>query len=340
MESFDPLPRRARESGFSPFDLITRAKRLRERPCDLIHCFDHRPAVSLPGLHFAHRRRIPCVFDWGDLWGMEGIAGERRRLTRFSVGLADHWLEEKVLRRADGLTVINTALRDRARARFSCPIHLMPVGANSDLINPLPKLESRRQLGLPEDASIVVHTGLAPYDAGYLARSFVELARNHPATLLVLTGCAFPVLKKAAAKAGLSRQLISFGMRELETRAKVMACADVLLLPYTNRRVNRFRYPNKLGDYLSAGRPIVTNRTGDLGQLVMEERVGLVAEDTPESFASAVQRLFDDKDLRDELGRRGRDLAESKLDWRFLAAGLERFYEETLVPFNRGSGLA
>jgi len=47
----------------------------------------------------------------------------------------------------------------------------------------------------------------------------------------------------------------------------------------------------------------------------------------------AVQRLFDDDSLREELGRRGRELAESKLDWRFLAAGLEPFYEDTLARF-------
>jgi glycosyltransferase involved in cell wall biosynthesis len=122
-------------------------------------------------------------------------------------------------------------------------------------------------------------------------------------------------------------------MLDLDARVAVLACADVLLLPYTNRSVNRFRYPNKLGDYLAAGRPIVTNLTGDLGQLVADERVGLIAEDTPESFARAVQRLFDDESLREELGQRGRELAESKLDWRFLAAGLERFYQDTLARF-------
>lgn len=333
-EPFDPLPRRARESGFSPFDVISRLKRLPKQCFDIIHCFDHRPSVSLPGLLLARRRRLPCIFDWADLWGFEGIAAERGPLLRMSLGLVDQRLENSVRLRADALTVINTALRDRAQARFSVPINLLPVGTNSDLIRPLSKRESRRRFGLPEDASIAVHTGLAPYDAGYLARSFVELARGHPGTLLVLTGRTFPILKRVAAEAGLSRQLIPLGMLDLEARVAVMACADVLLLPYTNRSVNRFRYPNKLGDYLAAGRPIVTNLTGDLGRLVADERVGLIAEDTPESFASAVKRLFDDESLRDELGRRGRELAESKLDWGFLAAGLERFYNETLASFH------
>lgn len=331
VESFDPLPRRARESGLSPFDFLGRMRSLWKLPCDLIHCFDHRPAISFPGLFFARTRRVPCVFDWADLWGFEGIAAERGPMSRWSLGVVDQLLENTVRRRADSLTVINTPLRDRARAKFSVPIHLLPVGANSDVIRPMPKQESRRRLGLPENASIAVHTGQAPYDALYLARSFVELAKTNPATLLILAGGSFRILTRALAKAGLSKQLLQFGMLDRDKLAVLMACADVLLLPYTNRAVNRFRYPNKLGDYLAAGRPIVTNRTGDLGRLAAEEKFALLADDTPESFANAMKQLFDNESLRDELGRRGRQLAESKLDWGFFAADLERFYEETIA---------
>src|ERR1022692_2374381 len=187
-EGFDPLPARARESGLSPFDLVNRIRHLLRDRCDLVHCFDHRPTVSLPGLLLARRRRIPCIFDWADLWGFEGIAAERGLFSRILLGTADHLLEESVRRRADALTAINTALRDRAKERFTVPIHLLPVGASSDLIKPLPKKEMRRRFGLPEEASIAVHTGLAPYDMLYLAEAFVELARRYPGALLVMAG--------------------------------------------------------------------------------------------------------------------------------------------------------
>ena len=145
-----------------------------------------------------------------------------------------------------------------------------------------------------------------------------------------MAGRRFPILESIVAAAGFSDQLVRLGMLDRPDLAEAMACADVLLLPYTNRPVNLHRYPNKLGDYLSAGRAIVTNPTGDLGRLVGRERVGLLASDTPEAFASAIKQLFDQPELADELGQRGRQLAESKLDWRFLAAGLESFYDETL----------
>jgi glycosyltransferase involved in cell wall biosynthesis len=331
IEAFDPLPSRARESGLSPFDLVSRMRYLRGDRYDLVHCFDHRPTVSLPALLFARSRRIPCIFDWADLWGFEGIASQRRLLARAFLGSVDQFLEDRVRHRADALTVINTKLRDRARQRFHVPIHLLPVGANSDLIQPLPKREMRRRFGLPENAAIALHAGLSPYDAAYLAKSFVELVRLHPGAMLVIAGRRFPILDRIIAEAGFSSRLCRLGMLDREALAAAMACADVLLLPYTNRAVNLYRYPNKLGDYLSAGRPIVTNETGDLGRLVADERVGLAVPDTPEAFALAVKKLFDDTALADELGRRGRALAETKLDWRFLARDLETFYSQTLA---------
>ena len=109
--------------------------------------------MSLPALLTARRLGIPCVIDWADLWGFDGIAGERRWLSRFSLGAVDEFLEERVRDRADALTVINTKLRERAEQRFNVPIMLLPVGANSDLIRPLPKKEMRREFGFPEDVS-------------------------------------------------------------------------------------------------------------------------------------------------------------------------------------------
>ena len=330
VSSYDPLSDRARESGLSPFELVSRIRHGLSEPCDIVHCFDHRPTVSITGLIMARRHRVPLIFDWADLWGFDGIASHRGIASRIVFGTTDELLENRVRRYADGLTVISTALRARAQSYFDIPIHLLPVGASSDLIRPLPKDEMRRKFRLPEDAFIAMHTGLAPYDMRYLAESFVILAQRQPRSILVMTARRFPEIEQILASAGLSDRLICLGMLDLTGLGEALACADALLLPYTNCSVNRYRYPNKLGDYLSAGRPIVTNRTGDLGSLVEREGVGLVADDTPEAFAASIEKLATDIHLATELAHRARQFAEQKLDWRFLAADLERFYHDIL----------
>src|SRR4051812_12626760 len=91
IEAFDPLPRRARESGLSPFDFASRMRFLVGERYDLIHCFDHRPTVSVPALLFARARQTPCIFDWADLWGCEGIASQRSLLGRAFFGSLDQF---------------------------------------------------------------------------------------------------------------------------------------------------------------------------------------------------------------------------------------------------------
>lgn len=330
IEAWDPLPDRARESGLSPFELVSRLRHLRRHRYDLLHCFEHRPAVALPSLRASRRWGIPCVMDWCDLWGFGGIASVRRPLPRFTLGLLDGALEERVRRGGTALTVINTALAERARARCSVPVHLLPGGADSDVIVPLSREEMRRRHGLPPDAKIAVHTGLAPYDAELLAESFARVAAERKDVLLLLTGRPLPVLDRILAAAGLSDRVIQAGFVSRTVMGELMACGDAMLLPYSNRPVNVFRYPHKLGGYLAAGRPIVTNFTGDLGQLVREEQAGLTTADCPGAFAHGILSIFEDAEWGAEMGKRGRNLAESKLDWRFASEKLERIYLETL----------
>jgi glycosyltransferase involved in cell wall biosynthesis len=91
--------------------------------------------------------------------------------------------------------------------------------------------------------------------------------------------------------------------------------------------VNAARFPNRFGDYLAAGRPIATNPTGDVGEIVEREQVGIVAPDEPRAFADAVLRLLDDPSASEAMGRRSRGLAETRYSWKALVEPLAGFYQ-------------
>jgi glycosyltransferase involved in cell wall biosynthesis len=81
---------------------------------------------------------------------------------------------------------------------------------------------------------------------------------------------------------------------------------------------------------MAAGRPIVTNPTGDLGDFVQNERVGLAVENDPRLMAQAVVRLLEDTRLSRELGENGRRAAEGKLAWPLVAGKVMNFYGQLL----------
>ena len=333
IETFDPMPARLRDGGLSPVAVLGRVALLFAREkFDVVHAFDHRPTVLIPALWARAFSHTPLIVDWADLWGMEGIAGVRGPLGRHTLGRFDDAMELWFRARADGLTVINTPLLNRVRERLPAIPHLLlPVGSSSDRFHPLPKLAMRDKFGIPRNAPVVVYAGLAPYDMEFLASSLVELARIHADLVVLIAGRTFPLLESQLQAASPGVHLRQFGVVAPDLLPEILACGDVMLLPYRNSGVNRFRYPNKLGDYLAAGRPIVTNPTGDLGELVRRLRFALVAEENPHAFARAVSSLLQDRNLAEELGRRGRELSEGELSWERFALDLEKFYAETIV---------
>ncbi len=332
----DCMPERVRHGGLSPIDVFGRLEHVRRVRYDLVHGFDHRPAVSIPALFARRQWHIPYVADWADLWGRGGIGEERRGIVGKTLAHADHYWEQSVHRRADAATVVSPHLAERVK-EMGIPdeyIHLVQVGANVDVIRPLPKIAMRRKYSLPESAPIIVHIGFAPFDVPLLAATFIALARCNPQVMLVLSGASFPSLDKAIESAGLAGRIKHLGVVPYERLGEVLACGDVMILPYSRSSLNLARYPNRIGDYLAAGRPIATNRTGDPGILVESEKIGIAEDDNPETFAEAIQKLLSDPALCDEMGRRARQLAETRLSWQAIARQLDDLYQGLGRKFN------
>ena len=107
-----------------------------------------------------------------------------------------------------------------------------------------------------------------------------------------------------------------------------MAAADVALVPYFDTDFNRARWPIKLGEYMAAGRPVVACDVGELGRVVAEHEIGLLAQPDMSGFADAVLALLRDPGRSAAIGARARQVAEDHYDWRVLAERLEAFLEE------------
>ena len=331
---------RIRHGGLDPFDCIRRVHHVLTTDYDLIHGFDHRMAVCLPALCGRYGRRLPFISDWADLWGLHGgIALERPLVGRLTLGTVDHLVESRLRRFADGVTVISKYLMNLALANGvpRSSIRLVQVGANTEHIRPLDAVAMRQHYGLPEDAPILVHIGFAPYDTGLLAETFILLARANPKLQLILTGAPMLALQEKAAQGGVRSQLHYAGVVPYEQLQQVLACGDVLLLPLSNRTLNVARFPNRFGDYLAAGRPIATNLTGEVGDIVDKEGIGVAAPDNPQAYAQAVAGLLADHAQRAQMGARARALAENRYSWHAMAKEAESLYQSVYNGKSRKS---
>jgi glycosyltransferase involved in cell wall biosynthesis len=83
----------------------------------------------------------------------------------------------------------------------------------------------------------------------------------------------------------------------------------------------------KIVEAMAKGKAIVSTTLGAEGLDVEHEKNALLADD-PESFARQVERLLNDPDLAENLGRAARVRAEESYGWGAAVDRLERFYDE------------
>lgn len=141
---------------------------------------------------------------------------------------------------------------------------------------------------------------------------------------LMVVGHASPRVLALAREHGTADRLWQTGFVPDHQVGRYLACAEVMAMPMTDRAANRGRLPNKLLDYMAAGRPVVASPVGDVRAIVDTYRTGLLADDT--GFAAATARLLEDRDLREECGRNARRAAESDFAWPRLIDRLEALY--------------
>jgi glycosyltransferase involved in cell wall biosynthesis len=333
----------ARDDGWGPLDIAVRLGIVLREPFDLLYVFAHPPNVYLP-MRFAQAlRRKPVAVDWCDVY-RDGIfpLREEIRAYRHEAGwkLAvqrgceriESRLERRIVRKADGVTVISKNLADAARNAGVSEGRLLhyPSGANLDAIAPRDKSECRKSLGIEHSGPLLGYIANYNPDERFFLASLARAMRRHPNAQLL--SAAPPFTPSLVKQNGLEGHLIELGRLPFAKMTDVLGASDLLLLPLERNASNVGRWPNKFGDYLAAGRPIVTNRVGDVPDYFppedSPEAIGSVSDPDPEAFGEAIADLLDQPERWDVMGASARHIAETQLDWNVLARRVDVFLRD------------
>jgi glycosyltransferase involved in cell wall biosynthesis len=318
-------------SGWDLWNTLNRILWLRKRDYDIVHAIQARPTVLFPALYLKYLQGVPLVMDWSDWFGRGGSVEERpNRVVRAIVRPVETFFDERFRTRADGTAVICTTLRDKAIALGVDPetVLLLTDGADTTRPYPVTPADARRRLGLPPDVPIVGHIGAIFWQDAELMTNAFDLVREQlpDARLLIIGYCPVDISQLVEAP----QAVIQTGFVEEHDLNDYLASCDVCWLPLKNTTANRGRRPLKLNDYMATGRPTVATAVGDVTALLQEEPIGLLADDQPESIATQTVRLLRDRDLRSEMGRHARHVAETRFNWSQLTDQLEAFYVRVL----------
>jgi glycosyltransferase involved in cell wall biosynthesis len=173
----------------------------------------------------------------------------------------------------------------------------------------------RAGLGIAPETPLVLYTGtFEPYQGlDLLFAAAAHVARRRPEVRFVLAGGRADQIEKARhqARAAGSQEVVVFaGQRPAEEIPGYLDAADALVSP----RSTGTNTPLKIYQYLRSGRPIVATRLLTHTQ-VLDDEVAFLADANPVSFGDAVLQALADPERARAVGRRARQLAETKYSY-------------------------
>lgn len=325
---------RARLLSFLRFAALACRETVR-RDADLVFASSTPLTVSLPALAARWLRGTPYVFEVRDLWPDLPIEMGvlRNPLLRWILLL---W-ERIVYLGAWRLVALAPGIKEGIERKAGIPsrqIAMIPNGADTENLRPLPPRRPRTHLGLPDDLLVLGYTGThgtangldAILDAAAVLRT---RGVQSAAFALIGDGREKPRLLRRAADENLAN-VHFFDLVNKTTYNEVLAELDVGL--QTLLDIPGFRWgtsPNKFFDYLAAGRPVLVNYPGWMSGLVTESHCGVaVPPGDPEAFADAVEALLAQRGRLPAMGAAARALSEEQFSQQRILVDLARFLEE------------
>lgn len=313
------------KKGADPWDLIWRLYLMPKLKADLIIAFDSRPNVIIPAVLMKLLRNKPLIIDWTDWFGRGGTILERSgKGYRFLFERIETYFEESFRKYAEGSTVICSTLETRLRSLgYQKKILNFPLGCNTDSQMKSDVNAYRRKVGLPAGIPIVGCVGtLLPADADLLFRSFDLFPKEANVQLLLIGENVF---KKRYRK---PEKVIETGKVTRDDLMTYIRCCDLMVMPMKNNIANNGRWPSKLNDYLSAGKPVVSTPICVVNELMEIKKFGEIAEDGPEEFARKMVALLNNKRNRIKYGRNAFELASGCLHWNTIMVRFNKFMME------------
>jgi glycosyltransferase involved in cell wall biosynthesis len=301
---------------------------LREPP-DVIHAHLHEGALL--GRFVRSATGAPLLFDYQgsltDELAAHGYLDRSRPVGRLFEGL-EGWI--------DGGADVVVASSGRAANFLRTRLHDERVrtvldGVDASEFKPLTgddRTVVRDRFEISPDSILAVYVGvLADYQGiDLLLDNLGPVLATHPQLQVLLAGYPEEEYRRRASELGLADRVLFPGKVPFEDTRTLTASADIGLTPKLSASEGNLKVYN----YLACGLPVVA-----FDNAVNREILGDLGVYAPPGdgagFAQALGELCGDETRRLDLGRRGRERAETELSWDRAAERLSEIYRELLA---------
>ncbi len=280
----------------------------------------------------ARLKGVPFLFEVRDLWpafAIEVGVLRNRLLIRLS-----EWLERFLYRHADRMMVNSPGFIAHITERGARRIELIPNGADPRMFDPASDGADFRRAHALEGKFVALYAGAhgMSNDLGVVLDAAGRLC-DLPDVACVLLGDGKdkPALIARAAEMGLVNVHFLPSVPKDEMSA-ALAAADACIAILKPIPLYATVYPNKVFDYMAAGRPVILAIDGVIRRVIEDADAGVfVPPGDAAALAEAIRAVRDRPDRGRALGQRGRRYVEEHFDRAVLADQLETVLADIIL---------
>jgi glycosyltransferase involved in cell wall biosynthesis len=288
--------------------------------------------IGLPAIWLKKEKRIPFIFEVGDLWPDAPIQLGFITNPLFKAFL--YRLEKWIYRKADSVVALSEPIRNSILKKVpGKKVHLIPNMADCEFYFPSEKQnESKFSTTGKFVVSYIGATGVANGLA-----YFLECARNSAKAnlpihfILAGDGAQLEHLKKSAHTLALSN--ITFtGLVNRDQVSEIMRMTDAIFVCYKNVPILETGSPNKYFDGLAAGKLIINNFGGWIKQEIEQNKCGINLDPKhPTDFVKKIESFLHERKLLAAYQTASRQLAEKK----YSRSKLSQEFASIFLPYSQ-----
>lgn len=269
-------------------------------------------------------KSAPFLFEVRDLW--PSFAVQVGVLKQPLLIRASELLEGFLYRQANTVVVNSPGFIEHVKERGASRVELVPNGTDTRLINPgIDGNNFRSDHGLA-GKFVVLYAGAhgMSNDLGIVLKAAKILESRQDISFVLLgDGKEKPSLLSTALELDLKNLLFIPPVPKM-LMPQALAAADACIAILKPIPLYSTVYPNKVFDYMAAGKPVLLAIDGVIRQVVETAQAGVfVPPGDPQALADAVQMMADNPHQTLSFGANARRCMEEKFDRAKIAAGLE-----------------
>lgn len=328
----DFIPKSLQEKGFGCLSVFLKIWMILKMKFDVVQTdTGHRPSSGLAvAVYKLFHPNVISIAEWWDFFGKGGLYDSRPLMGKLVLGTYDRLFENLNKKRADGVVALSSYTQNRALDLGIDKKRTKVIHGGAE-VEKIPYVNDntsiKKKYGFREDAFVFAFIGLVGHEVSDVLpflEAMKSLKQNHNIQWFTTGGYLSDTIKQ---EYSVGDELIEFGWIDYNVYTELISCADSFLLIQRDNLQNLARWPNKLGDYMAAGRPTLCNTVGEIeGYYDTNPELFIPVELTKDSIYDKVKNIVDNQTMFKSRYKEIRNFAENNISWDSKAEQLFDFY--------------